>query len=405
MIKIIHTSDWHLGHELYGHDRMSDHLSALGSLCEIVSRERPDALIVSGDIYHTATPSNAVMTLFDRIMTRIHRTCPDMRIIVIAGNHDSPSRLEISSSVWSELGADMIGGIRRDKEGKVDFDSHIISLTDSEENVTALIVALPHIYAGSYPSDDSRTLNRDERQYAFLKSLGDAVERRRGGRDIPVIMSAHLAITGCDMSGHDEQGGIEYLPMENIPVDFDYLALGHIHCRQTMRRGNALAHYCGTPVGISFDERSPHSVTVAELSGHGTRPELRQAVLCEPRPLVTWPSDGKCVSFDEAIAALSDWKDDCYLRISVYIEDVAPPHAIERAHRAAAAGQGHFCVFNWVRKVAPGSSESDPLLLDVEQFKAITPLDMALDYYRDKVGAEMPETLRQMLEEITNPLL
>lgn len=399
MLRLIHTSDWHLGHELYGHDRSADHRAFLDQLRSIVKREQPDALIVSGDIYHTAAPSNATMTLFHSALTDIHRAYPPMHIIVTAGNHDSPSRIEVSSAVWRELGAHMIGTIARDNEGVPDIDAHIIDLMGPDGDLRGIAVALPHIYPGAYPATGTPPPDRDRRQQVFLEAIDAALARRRKGRDIPVVMSAHMAVTGCDTSAHDERGGIEYVPLESIPVDFDYLALGHIHCNQRFRRGNALAAYCGTPVAVSFDERPIHSVNLVEIDAHGSTPRITPIEIAQSCPLVTIPDNNKAMSFEEALATLGNWDTDAYLRVSVATEDVAPPHALERGAAAAAAGCGRFCTFRWVR---PERDIQDQTTAprDIEEFKALTPAEVARRYYADRTGRQMPDDLGEMFEEI-----
>ena len=149
MLRLIHTSDWHLGHELYGHDRMTDAADWLRQLRDIVEREQPDALIVSGDIYHTAAPSNSVMTHFHSALADIRRACPTMSVVVTAGNHDSPSRLEVSGAVWRELGVEMAGTVRRDAEGLPDLSRHIIDLRAPDGSLSGLAVALPYIHRGA----------------------------------------------------------------------------------------------------------------------------------------------------------------------------------------------------------------------------------------------------------------
>ena len=118
-MKILHTSDWHLGQELYCFDRTEEHLSFLSQIENIVKVEQPDALVVSGDIYHNSTPSNSVMRMFSDALLKIANVNPQMKIIITAGNHDSSSRLEITRNIWQRLNVEVIGGIE-----KVDGEVH-----------------------------------------------------------------------------------------------------------------------------------------------------------------------------------------------------------------------------------------------------------------------------------------
>ena len=100
MFRFIHTSDWHLGQNFYGYDRSEEQRDFLRQLADIVREQEPDALLVSGDIFHTAAPSSAAVSLYVNAMIDIHEACPGMSIIVIAGNHDSAARLESDSRLW-----------------------------------------------------------------------------------------------------------------------------------------------------------------------------------------------------------------------------------------------------------------------------------------------------------------
>ena len=96
-MRILHTSDWHLGQNFYGYDRGEEQSDFLRQLADIVHEQQPDALLVSGDIYHTAAPSSTAVGMYVKGMLDIHEACPTMAIIVIAGNHDSASRLQSES--------------------------------------------------------------------------------------------------------------------------------------------------------------------------------------------------------------------------------------------------------------------------------------------------------------------
>ena len=91
-MKILHTSDWHLGHTLYNYDRTAEQQAFLRQLTRIVTEEQPDAMVVSGDIYHYSSPAAATQKMYTDAMLNIHQACPGMAIVVTAGNHDSSSK-------------------------------------------------------------------------------------------------------------------------------------------------------------------------------------------------------------------------------------------------------------------------------------------------------------------------
>lgn len=103
-MKILHTSDWHIGRSFYENDRTEEFLDFFRQLHEIIAAEKPDAMLVSGDVFDNPAPSNAYAALYNRELARIQRDNPGLQTIVTAGNHDSPSRLASSDVLWKEIG-------------------------------------------------------------------------------------------------------------------------------------------------------------------------------------------------------------------------------------------------------------------------------------------------------------
>ena len=108
-MKIIHTGDWHLGHRLYNYDRTDEENNFFRQLTATVQREQPDALVVCGDIFHVGTPGNDVAKRFTERLLDVVAACPDMETVVIAGNHDSYSRLVIDKALWKHCRVHVFG--------------------------------------------------------------------------------------------------------------------------------------------------------------------------------------------------------------------------------------------------------------------------------------------------------
>ena len=108
-MKIIHTSDWHLGQNFFGYDRSEDHESMIAQLIDLIHAEEPDALVIAGDIFDIATPNTTVQKYFSEAIVRIHDARPAMTIVCISGNHDSASRHEVHQTPWEALKVKMIG--------------------------------------------------------------------------------------------------------------------------------------------------------------------------------------------------------------------------------------------------------------------------------------------------------
>ena len=179
-MKILHTSDWHLGHTLYNYDRSHEQQAFLQQLTRIVAEEMPDAMVVSGDIYHYSTPSAATQKMYTDGMLEIHRACPGMTIVVTAGNHDSSSKLEIDSSLWNHFGVKVVGNIERTRE-EVNLEKHIVEVIDEAAALKGYIIAVPHVYPQNFPILDTET-PREERQARFSCCAHRRVRRSRHDR-------------------------------------------------------------------------------------------------------------------------------------------------------------------------------------------------------------------------------
>lgn len=144
-MKVLHTSDWHLGHVLYGYDRTEEQQSMLNQIKEIIKDEQPDAMVLSGDVYHTSQPSAAVQTMFTEAIVAMHRACHEMTIVITAGNHDSGSKHEIYQTPWRELKVFAIGNIDKEKP-----ENHIIEVPGK-----GFVIAVPYAYERNIPEGGS----------------------------------------------------------------------------------------------------------------------------------------------------------------------------------------------------------------------------------------------------------
>lgn len=302
-MKLIHTSDWHLGQNFFEYDRKKDHDSMINQLAELICNEEPDALIIAGDVYDIQAPNTRVQKEFAEYIVKLHDACPSMTIVCISGNHDNASRHEIHQTPWEALNVHMIG--------KIDFEN-------LENNIIPVkgkgwVVAVP------YTND--RFLGD-----GFYTSL-EQKAKEINGEELPIIYAGHAAITGRDFSGHQTQndrfiGGIECTGIEEIGETYDYIALGHIHKAQTFDKGRA--RYCGSPIPVSFDEVKSgyeHGFTVVEIESHGTAPRTENHEVECLHPLVNIPSEGYS-EWNEAMIELQSYPADIesYIRLNILLK-------------------------------------------------------------------------------------
>lgn len=370
-------SDWHLGHALYGYDRSEEQADMLRQMTEIAARERPDVFLICGDVYHTSQPSAAVQKLFADTMAALHESNPEMQIIVTAGNHDSASRHEIFRTPWLSINVHAVGTADPEHPEK-----HIIHVPGK-----GFIAAVPYCHERNLPD-------------GFFQSILDEVERRNS-EGLPVVMTAHTTIGGCDFSGHENAseytaGGIDSIDITSIGEGYDYLALGHIHRAQFLHTGRHNVRYCGTPLPVSFDEAYPHSVSMVRIGAHGEQPEVSTIEIGNPRPLVTLPAEGTA-GWEDAKQLLTDFPDDsrAYVRLNVHTPDFIPSDAFMTATGICAGKACRFCQINVKRTEI---SQGEDKALTIQEFQAADPLEIA-ERYAEDMGVEFDDDMRELFRE------
>lgn len=374
---IIHTSDWHLGHTLYGHDRSEEMQTMLDRMVALVSQRRPDALVISGDVYHTAQPAAAVQRMFAEAMVAMRQASPDTVIVVTAGNHDSGSRHEIFSTPWQALGIHAVGQIHRDEPWR-----HII-----EAGGRGYIVAVPYCHSRNLP----------EGFYGML--LDEVASRNTAG--LPVVLMAHTTVAGADFAGHDNAGeytagGVDAVDVSDFGEGYDYLALGHIHRGQFIHTGRHNVRYSGTPLAVSFDETGSHTVSVVTLGKHGDKPAVETVDIDNPRPLLTLPATG-AATWAEVKAMLSEFPAyrPAYLRLSVDTEGSLPTGAFAEATALVGEKEAKLCCIVCRRRTTSSVARQ---ALSVSEFREMSPADIAARYAED-TGEEFDDEMKAMFHE------
>lgn len=388
MFKFIHTSDWHLGQSFYGYDRSEEQKDFLRQLAGIVRKHQPDALLVSGDIFHTAAPSSAAVAMYVDAMLDIHDAYPDMKIIVIAGNHDSASRLQSDSRLWERAGVRVLGGIARDNEGLADLDRHIIPIDGK-----AIVAAVPFAYAASFPMVNAERVGSDQRQPIYFQFLLDHIQAQNDAQ-LPVVLMAHLAVSDCDFTGH-ERGMMECVETSTLGNGYDYAALGHIHRPQNV---SERARYSGTPIAVSFDEQCEHSVSIVEIDAHGSLPRVTTKRIDNIKPLHTIPATSP-VPFEEAVELLQGFDPDepAYIRLNVLVDHYLPNGAQECAALAVADKQCRFCE---IKKTISDQTPRQVSQMTVEEFNSKHPIEVANQFYLEKFHREMTDQEKEMFNHV-----
>jgi exonuclease SbcD len=263
-MKILHTSDWHLGRSLYGRKRYEEFELFLDWLAGIISSETIDALLVAGDIFDTSTPGNRAQELYYRFLCTVAKSCC-RHIVIIAGNHDSPSFLNAPKALLRALNVYVTGSVTENPGDEV------IVLKNAIGHPEAIVCAVPYlrdkdirtVEAGETLADKNVKLVEGlQNHYATVCGIAETLqknfENNNQGKDIPMIAMGHLFTTGGKTVNGDGVrelyvGSLAHVGEDTFPSIIDYLALGHLHVPQCV--GNAThIRYSGSPIPMGFGE-------------------------------------------------------------------------------------------------------------------------------------------------------
>ena len=271
-MKILHTSDWHLGRSLYGRKRYDEFAQFLEWLAGTIREECIDILLVAGDVFDTSTPSNRAQELYYFFLCRVAGSCC-RHIVVIAGNHDSPTFLNAPKELLRTLDVHVVGAMTENLEDEV------IVLYDGQDLPQAVVCAVPYLRdrdirtvspGESIDDKTSKLILGLKNHYADVCALAEQkqAEFEKNGRPgVPIIGMGHLFTAGgktIDGDGVRELyvGSLALVGEDVFSESIDYLALGHLHVPQ--RVGNAEhKRYSGSPIPMGFGEATQEKKVIA----------------------------------------------------------------------------------------------------------------------------------------------
>jgi exonuclease SbcD len=261
-MKILHTSDWHLGRSLYGKKRYDEFESFLNWLIQTIIDKNINVLIISGDIFDSGSPSNKAQELYYKFLYEISKTSCKY-VIAVAGNHDSPSFLNAPKELLKILNVYVVGSIPENIEDEV--------ITIYKDNKPILIVcAVPYLRdkeirivepGETIESKNQKLVEGIKNHYLDVVSYAVKIRNKfvnNTDHFIPIIATGHLFTTGgktVDGDGVRELyvGTLSYVDENAFPAEIDYLALGHLHIPQTVG-DNKHIRYSGSPIPMGFGE-------------------------------------------------------------------------------------------------------------------------------------------------------
>lgn len=407
-MKIIHTSDWHLGNIFHGYDRHAEHRAYLERLLALLADERPDALLVAGDVFDTSNPSAAAEELLYDFLDRATALPEPPQVVLIAGNHDSPARLEAPAPLLRRRGVTVVGSCVG-SDGRTDPERLLVEL-NGRGGDRALLMAVPYLR----PSDLPAGCSYAEGLQRLVADL-TAAARKRAGRGVPLLLMAHLYATGAELSATEPSerlvvGGQECVDASKlVPPAVRYVALGHIHKQQTVG-GREWVRYAGSALPMSFGERGyRHGVCIVQIDGD--EPAHVSTAEIEPlRRLMSIPARGESCTAQEALTAIEALPrakagDDraAWPYLEVKITQTEPDPTLPA--RLSAALEGRAVLLCRVERVAAESAvDGGPAFASIQRIKRLTPLDMARILFKEQKGTDMPPQLEALFEQAEQSL-
>ncbi|SCL26171.1 Exodeoxyribonuclease I subunit D [Micromonospora rhizosphaerae] len=255
-MRFLHTSDWHIGKTLKGHNRLAEQSAVMEEIVGVVRQYEVDAVLIAGDIYDSAAPSAEAQQLLVRTLLEIRNS--GVPVIAIAGNHDHAPTFDAYRPLMGEVGIHLVGTPGAGSDGAIE-------ITARSTGESAVIATLPFV--------SQRTVIRAAELIAntpVMNSISYAqrvedmltVLARAFRPDAVNILMAHLTVTGGKFGGgeRDSQSVFEYhVPASAFPAEAQYVALGHLHRRQAIG-APCPVHYSGSPISIDFGEQDNESV-------------------------------------------------------------------------------------------------------------------------------------------------
>jgi DNA repair protein SbcD/Mre11 len=414
-MRVFHTADWHLGQTFHEYDRDHEHACFLNWLLNEIQSRKPEALLVSGDVFDSVNPPASAQRMYYEFLKQAADAHSTLQIVVTAGNHDAAARLEAPAPLLHRFNVTVVGTVERNADAEIHYPKFLVPLRNAAGEVAAIVLAVPFLRTGDLPPTPGVADVYTAGVAAFYQRLTEQACVLRNTRypGAVLIGMGHCHLSEGAESRDSERrlvvGGLESLSTAAFPPELCYVALGHLHKPQTFDDGRV--QYSGSPIPLSFTERSYHH-RVCELE-FGAAGLLSQRSLEIPRavPLLSLP-EGRAISMDalEALLKKADYGAaelrEKYPFLEVrYLDDGPDPQRRYRIEQALVGKPVRLATTKFEPKEQPASvlpSGTDDVLGDL---RSIDPLAVLLAAYRERYEGGEPEpallsAFREVLSEV-----
>lgn len=402
-MRILHTSDWHLGRMLEQINRMDEQRAFIDELCNIAEREDIDLILIAGDIYDTYNPSAAAEELFYEAVDRLNAK-GRRAVIVIAGNHDNPERLCAASPLAYKNGIVLLGYPASDA-GAYGMPGSPIRMEDSgpgwlEISIagcghSAVIITLP------YPSEArlEEVLSEDGDEAVLQKAYSEKIGSIFGNlsekyrEDTVNLAVSHLFMLGGETSDSErtiQVGGALTVAPEVLPEEAHYVALGHLHRPQEVKGAPCPAYYSGSPLAYSFSEAGYSKAVFIIDAIPGKRAEIKEEYLNSGKPLKKWVAKK---GIEEALAWCEAGRDaNGWIDLEIHTDRSL---GLEEQKRLRELNPGIINIRPLIKSEIQAVHEAQ----DRENKKID---ELFREFYKHRTGAEIPGDLMETFLEAVN---
>ena len=379
-MKILHTSDWHIGKKLIRRDRSEEFRSVLNEIADICESERVELCLVAGDVFDTYTPSAEAESIFFEAITRISKICT---VLIISGNHDDYVRLTASASLAEDHNVYIVGNnlraIKCSSSGKcypIQSDNgYAVFANDKGEKV----------YINTLPYPNEARFKEGKSEETFEDKINRWIDygERGKGKEIPSIFLSHIFVCGGSASESEREidlGGARLVPVASLP-SCDYVALGHLHKRQKIGKN---AYYSGAIMRFSFDESNAvKSVNVFDIDKNGVS-NFRQIELKSIKNLIRL----QALSAESGIELLNA-NSGAYVELTLNLSE-----PLTRAQISALSQCENLVLLKT-------EVENDKFEVESETRKDKTASELFDGYYYSRFGTHPTEELKTLFLELT----
>lgn len=379
-MKFFHLSDLHIGKQLHRYNLKEDQQVILKEVITYAKELRPDAIVIAGDIYDKSVPSAEAVNVFDEFLTDLSEITPEIPILIISGNHDSPDRLKYASEILKRHHIYLAGNVPERPEEHIEK----VTLHDAYGEVNFyLLPFMKPAYVKNIFVDGTPETYSDAVKEIIKREKIDYKDKRN-------VLVSHQFYVGekaespetCD-SEVFSVGGIDNVDIGSVK-EFDYVALGHLHGAQCI--GKPEIRYCGTLLKYSVSESTQNkSLTVVTLKAKGEKPEIDNYPLHPLRDVRK-----KKGTLDEIIKEAQETEKDDYISITLTdeIDPYKPKEQLER-------------IFSHILEIRVDNQRTRTKLKEMdEELVMKDPFTSFAEFYKEMQGREMNGEEETIMKEI-----